>query len=75
VTSASLSPSTRWARDSATGNSDHREFELAGLPGAVLEVWKGVFACHHMRCDRPRLLKKPALNRALRIAEEVVKGS
>ena len=64
----------RWARDSGTGNSDHREFELAGLPGAVLEVWKGVFACHHMRCDRPRLLKKPALNRALRIAEEVVKG-
>jgi hypothetical protein len=64
----------RWARDSGTGNSDHREFELAGLPGANLEVWKGVFACHHMRCDRPRLLKKPALNRALRITEEVVKG-
>jgi hypothetical protein len=64
----------RWARDSGTGNSDHREFELAGLPGAVLEVWKGVFACHHMRCDRPRLLKKPALNRALHVTEEVVKA-
>lgn len=64
----------RWARDSGTGNSDHREFELAGLPGANLEVWKGAFACHHMRCDRPRLLAKPALNRALRIAEEVVKA-
>jgi hypothetical protein len=64
----------RWARDSGTGNSDHREFELAGLPGANLEVWKGVFACHHMRCDRPRLLKKPALNRALRVTEEVAKG-
>jgi hypothetical protein len=63
-----------WSRDSGTGNSDHREFELAGLPGAVLEVWKGVFACHHMACDRARLLQKPALNRALRIAEEVVKG-
>jgi Peptidase family M28 len=64
-----------WARDSGTGNSDHREFELAGLPGAVLEVWKGVFRCHHMACDRPRLLQKPALNRALLIAEEAVKGS
>lgn len=64
-----------WARDSGTGNSDHREFELAGLPGAVLEVWKGVFPCHHMACDRPRLLQKGALNRALRIAGEVVKGA
>jgi hypothetical protein len=64
-----------WSRDSGTGNSDHREFELAGLPGAVVEVWKGVFPCHHMACDRPRLLQKPALNRALRIAEEVVKGA
>lgn len=64
----------RWARDSGTGNSDHREFELAGLPGAVLEVWKGEFACHHLACDRAGLLQKPALNRALRVAEEVVKG-
>jgi Peptidase family M28 len=64
----------RWSRDSGTGNSDHREFELAGLPGAVLEVWKGVFPCHHMACDRPRLLEKPAMKRALRIAEEVVSG-
>jgi aminopeptidase YwaD len=65
----------RWARDSGTGNSDHREFELAGLPGAVLEVWKGIDACHHEGCDRPRRLQKPAVNRALRIAEEVVEGT
>ena len=64
----------RWARDSGTGNSDHREFELAGLAGAVLEVWKGVFPCHHLACDRPGLIQKPALNRALRVAEEVSKG-
>jgi hypothetical protein len=64
----------RWVRDSGTGNSDHREFELAGLPGANLEVWGGDFPCHHMGCDRARLLQKPALNRALRIAEEVAKG-
>jgi hypothetical protein len=64
----------RWVRDSGTGNSDHREFELAGLPGANLEVWGGDFACHHMACDRARLLQKPAMNRATRIAEEVVQG-
>ena len=65
----------RWVRDSGTGNSDHREFELAGLPGANLEVWGGDFSCHHMACDRARLLEKPAMNRATRIAEEVVKGA
>jgi hypothetical protein len=64
----------RWVRDSGTGNSDHREFELAGLPGANLEVWGGDFACHHMACDRARLLQKPAMNSATRIAEEVVQG-
>jgi hypothetical protein len=64
----------RWSRDSGAGNSDHREFELAGLPGAVLEVWKGIDPCHHQACDRPRRLQKPALNRMLRILEEVVGG-
>ena len=43
----------RWARDSGDGNSDHREFELAGLPAAVIEVWRGEDACHHEGCDRP----------------------
>jgi aminopeptidase YwaD len=65
----------RWARDSGTGNSDHREFELAGLAGAVLQVWRGFDACHHEGCDRPGRLQKPALKRALRVAEEVVKGT
>ena len=64
----------RWSRDSDSGNSDHREFELAGLPAMVLEVWKGVFPCHHMACDRPRLLRRPALNRALSVVEEVVRA-
>jgi aminopeptidase YwaD len=64
----------RWARDSGTGNSDHREFELAGLAGAVLQVWRGFDACHHEGCDRPGRLQKPALKRALRVAEEVVQG-
>ena len=64
----------RWGRDSGPGNSDHREFELAGLPGAVIEVWKGIDPCHHEACDRPGRLQKPALNRVLRIAEELIGG-
>jgi hypothetical protein len=65
----------RWGRDSGQGNSDHREFELAGLPGAVIEVWRGIDRCHHEACDRPGRLQKPALNRVLRIAEQLVRGS
>jgi alkaline phosphatase isozyme conversion protein len=64
----------RWGRDSGDGNSDHREFEQAGLPGAVIEVWRGIDACHHERCDRPGRLQKPAHNRALRILEELLSG-
>jgi aminopeptidase YwaD len=64
----------RWGRDSGQGNSDHREFELAGLPGAVIEVWQGHDACHHEACDRPGRLQKPALNRVLAVMEALVKG-
>ena len=64
----------RWSPDSGSGNSDHREFELAGLAGAVLQVWRGTDPCHHEACDRPRRLQKQALNRAMRVAEEVVAG-
>jgi aminopeptidase YwaD len=64
----------RWARDSGDGNSDHREFELAGLPGAVLEAWKGADACHHVRCDRPARLQEPATKRATRMLEELLQA-
>ena len=62
----------RWARDSGDGNSDHREFELAGLPAAVIEVWRGEDACHHEGCDRPRRLQKPALARVTRVLAELL---
>jgi aminopeptidase YwaD len=62
----------RWARDSGTGNSDHREFELAGMPAAVLEVWKGIDPCHHEGCDRVGRLQGPALNRALRVVRQLL---
>ncbi|MGZ5314634.1 MAG: M28 family metallopeptidase [Solirubrobacterales bacterium] len=64
----------RWARDSGSGNSDHRELELAGLPAAVLEAWRGEDACHHEGCDRPGRLQAGALARAQRIAAELLGG-
>ncbi len=63
-----------WGRDSGQGNSDHREFELAGLPGAVIEVWQGRDACHHEGCDRPGRLQKPALTRVQRVLESLLSG-
>ena len=65
---------TRWARDSGDGNSDHREFELAGLPAAVIQVWQGEDRCHHEGCDRPRRLQKGALKHVQRILERLVAG-
>jgi hypothetical protein len=64
----------RWVQDEGTGNSDHREFNLAGLPAAVLEGWRAQEPCRERPCDKPGRLQKRTLNRALRIAEEVVKG-
>jgi aminopeptidase YwaD len=64
----------RWVRDEGTGNSDHREFELAGLPAAVLEGWHAQEPCRELPCDKPGRLQKRSLNRALGIAEEVVKA-
>src|SRR3954447_9235827 len=65
----------RWVRDEGTGNSDEREFNLAGLGAAVLEGWHAQEPCRELPCDRPGRLHKRSLNRALNLAEEVVKGS
>ncbi len=64
----------RWVRDEGTGNSDEREFNLAGLGAAVLEGWHANERCRELACDRPGRLRKRSLNRALRVAEEVLKG-
>jgi aminopeptidase YwaD len=64
----------RWVRDEGTGNSDEREFNLAGMGAAVLEGWHANEPCRELPCDKPGRLQKTSLNRALRIAEEVVKG-
>ena len=63
-----------WVRDEGTGNSDEREFNLAGLGAAVLEGWHANEPCRELPCDRPGRLEKRSLNRALRVTEEVVKG-
>ena len=45
----------RWVKDSGSGNSDHREFALAGLPAAKLGVPDD--PCRHTVCDRPSRLQ------------------
>jgi aminopeptidase YwaD len=65
----------QWVRDEGSGNSDEREFNLAGLGAAVLEGWQAREPCRELPCDRPSRLQKRSLNRALRIAENVVEGT
>jgi Zn-dependent M28 family amino/carboxypeptidase len=62
----------RWARDSGEGNSDHRELELAGMPAAVIQVWRGFDRCHHEPCDLPGRLQKGALNRVGRVLDRLL---
>jgi len=64
----------QWVRDEGSGNSDEREFNLAGMGAAVLEGWHAQEPCRELPCDKPSRLQKRSLNRALRIADEVVKG-
>lgn len=63
----------RWVRDSGQGNSDHRELELAGLPGMVLQVWRGSDDCYHTACDRPGRLQPAALGRVQRVVESLLR--
>ena len=62
-----------WHRDSSTGNSDHREFALAGLPAAVLEGWTGFDPCEHHPCDTVSRLRPGFLRAAQRVAERVLR--
>jgi aminopeptidase YwaD len=61
----------RWLRDGGTGNSDHREFQLAGLPAAKLGQPGN--RCRHQPCDRARLLQ-PGTFRLVRRAVERLLG-
>ena len=54
-----------WLRDSATGDSDHRELALAGAPAAKLGVPDE--PCRHTACDTPDRLQRGAFARVLRV--------
>jgi hypothetical protein len=58
-----------WVRDESTGNSDHREFELLGLPGLKVGVGAGGEPCRHSPCDRPERLDPASLRLARRLLE------
>jgi Zn-dependent M28 family amino/carboxypeptidase len=60
-----------WQRDTGTGNSDHREFELAGMRGVKLGVVDN--PCRHTACDTPDRLRRGAFRAALRVVERAVR--
>ena len=60
----------RWVRDTGSGNSDHREFALAGLPAAKLGVPEE--ACRHTACDRPDRLQARTFPLVRRIVERLL---
>jgi hypothetical protein len=62
-----------WQRDSGTGNSDHREFELAGMPGVKLGGLDN--PCRHSACDTAGRLARWAFARVLRVVEDVLRPS
>ena len=59
--------------DEGTGNSDHREFELAGMPGLKLGVVDN--RCRHLACDRAGRLHRSAFARAQRVVEATLPGA
>jgi hypothetical protein len=63
-----------WVRDEGTGSSDHREFELLGLPGAKLGVGAGGEPCRHLACDQPSRLDRKSLLLARRMTAEALRA-
>ena len=59
-----------WARDAGSGNSDHREFQIAGLPAAKLGVPGN--PCRHQACDTAGRLTPATFPRVRRLLERVV---
>ena len=60
-----------WQRDTSTGNSDHREFELAGLRGVKLGTLDN--PCRHTACDRPARLEPRTFALALRAVRRALR--
>jgi aminopeptidase YwaD len=62
-----------WVRDESSGNSDHREFQLLGLPAAKLGVGAGGEPCRHSPCDRPSRLDPRSLVLARRMTARALR--
>jgi hypothetical protein len=60
-----------WVRDDGTGNSDHREFQLAGFPAAKLGQPDN--PCRHEPCDRARLLQPATFPLVRRAVERLLR--
>jgi hypothetical protein len=63
----------RWVRDDGSGNSDHREFQLARLPAAKLGQPSN--PCRHEPCDRAGLLQPATFVLVRRAVERLVRQS
>jgi len=61
-----------WVRDDGTGNSDHREFQLAGLPAAKLGQPGN--PCRHQRCDTASKLQRRTFAIVRRTVERLLVG-
>jgi hypothetical protein len=61
----------RWVRDSNSGNSDHREFQIRGLPAAKLGQPDN--PCRHQPCDRAGLLQERTFELARGAVERVLR--
>ena len=63
----------RWVRDEGTGNSDHREFQIAGMPAAKLGVGARGEPCRHSPCDRAGRLQPRSLRRVRILVERALR--
>jgi aminopeptidase YwaD len=66
-----LSARVDWQRDSGTGNSDHREFALAGMRAVKLGTLDN--PCRHTACDTPARLERRTFTLALRVVERALR--
>jgi hypothetical protein len=62
--------SVGWLRDSGSGNSDHREFQIAGLPAAKLGVPGN--PCRHVACDTATRLTAGTFPRVRLLLEQML---
>jgi len=63
----------KWVRDDGTGNSDHREFQLAGLPAAKLGQPRN--PCRHQPCDTASKLQQRTFVLVRRTVERLLRAS